>query len=94
MRGRAGERHRCFRCSRRQHQDTTSGSIRHKNVMTKRDLLRSGALAAISVAATKPGPVQAQSSADRPGFFKAKNIAEAGYIYGLPIMMNYGVMYE
>ena len=33
-------------------------------------------------------------STDRPGFFKAKDIAEAGFIYGLPIVMNYGVMYE
>ena len=38
--------------------------------------------------------MQAQTSADRPGFFKAKDIAEAGFIYGLPIVMNYGVMYE
>jgi hypothetical protein len=38
--------------------------------------------------------VQAQTSADRPGFFKAKDIAEAGFIYGLPIVMGYGVMYE
>ena len=30
----------------------------------------------------------------RPGFFKAKDIAEAGFIYGLPIVMNYGVMYD
>ena len=29
-----------------------------------------------------------------PGFFKAKDIAEAGFIYGLPIVMAYGVMYE
>ena len=36
----------------------------------------------------------AQTGADRPGFFKAKDIAEAGFIYGLPIVMNYGVMYE
>ncbi|MGE0225103.1 MAG: DUF1254 domain-containing protein, partial [Acetobacteraceae bacterium] len=28
------------------------------------------------------------------GFFKARDIAEAGFIYGLPIVMNYGVMYE
>ena len=34
-------------------------------------------------------PAHAQTSADRPGFFKAKDIAEAGFIYGLPIVMNY-----
>ena len=31
-------------------------------------------------------------SANRPGFFSARAIAEAGYIYGLPLVMNYGVM--
>ncbi|MDC7987347.1 DUF1254 domain-containing protein, partial [Rhodoplanes sp. TEM] len=28
------------------------------------------------------------------GFFKAKDIAEAGFVYGLPIVMNYGVLYD
>jgi hypothetical protein len=59
---------------------------------TKRDLLLSGATAAIAVVTSKSVPVLAQTS--RPGFFKAKDIAEAGFIYGLPIVMNYGVMYE
>lgn len=63
-------------------------------MLTKRDLLRSVALVTISATASKPGPVQAQTSGDRPGFFKSKDIAEAGFIYGLPIVMNYGVMYE
>src|SRR5580692_11111495 len=63
-----------------------------KIVLTRRNLLCSVALAAITVAAMQPAPVQAQ--ADRPGFFKAKDIAEAGFIYGLPIVMGYGVMYE
>src|SRR6202140_498739 len=63
-------------------------------MITKRDLLRSAALAAISATTAKSVPVQAQTSADRPGFLKAKDIAEAGFIYGLPIVMNYGVMYE
>jgi hypothetical protein len=62
-------------------------------MLTKRDLLRAAGLAAVTVAATKPGPVWAQASADRPGFFKAKDIAEAGFIYGLPIVMNYAVMH-
>ena len=61
-------------------------------MLTKRELLRSGALTAISVTTTKSFPVSAQTSADRPGFFKAKDIAEAGFIYGLPIVMNYAVM--
>ena len=63
-------------------------------MLTKRDLLRSAALAAIVASTAKSVPVHAQTSADRPGFFKAKDIAEAGFIYGLPIVMNYGVMYE
>lgn len=63
-------------------------------MLTKRDLLRSAALAAITASTAKSVPVNAQTSVDRPGFFKAKDIAEAGFIYGLPIVMNYGVMYE
>ena len=61
---------------------------------TKRDLLRSAALAVITVTTTKYVPAQAQTTADRPGFLKAKDIAEAGFIYGLPIVMAYGIMYE
>src|ERR1700748_2931023 len=63
-------------------------------MFTKRDLLRSAALAAITATTAKSFPVLAQTSAERPGFFGAKDIAEAGFIYGLPIVMNYGVMYE
>ena len=63
-------------------------------MLTKRDLLRSAALAAITASTTKSVPVLAQTSADRPGFLKARDIAEAGFIYGLPIVMGYGVMYE
>ncbi|MCP3414776.1 DUF1254 domain-containing protein [Bradyrhizobium brasilense] len=58
--------------------------------VTKRDFLRSAALAAIT--ATASSSTWAQS--ERPGFFKAKDIAEAGFIYGLPMVMSYGVMYE
>lgn len=63
-------------------------------MLTKRDLLRSAALAAITASTAKSVSVHAQTSADRPRFFKAKDIAEAGFIYGLPIVMNYGVMHE
>ena len=31
---------------------------------------------------------------NKPGLAKTKAIAEEGFIYGLPIVMNYGVMYE
>src|SRR5246127_1244348 len=63
-------------------------------MLTKRDLLRSAALATITASTAKSVPVYAQTSADRAVFFKAKDIAEAGLIYGLPIVMNYAVMYE
>src|SRR5437762_12156802 len=63
-------------------------------MLTKRDLLRSAALAAITATTAKSIPALAQTSADRAGFLKAKDIAEAGFIFGLPIVMNYGVMYE
>ena len=63
-------------------------------MLTKREVLRSGALTAITIAATRSAPVLAQAGTDSPGFFKAKDIAEAGFVYGLPIVMNYGVMYE
>src|SRR6195256_4527161 len=68
--------------------------MRRVQMLTKRDLLRSAALATITVATKTSLPVRAQTSADRPGFFAAKDIAEAGFIYGLPIVMNYAVMYE
>jgi hypothetical protein len=63
-------------------------------MLTKRDLLRSAALAAITASTAKSIPALAQANTDRPGFLKAKDIAEAGFIYGLPIVMNYAVMYE
>jgi hypothetical protein len=63
-------------------------------MLTKRELLRSAALSTLMVVSAKPVSVLAQTGADRPGFFKAKDIAEAGFIYGLPIVMNYAVMYE
>jgi hypothetical protein len=62
-------------------------------MLTKRDLLRSAALAAISTTTSKSGLVLAQTSTERPGL-KAKDIAEAGFIYGLPIVTYYGAMYE
>jgi hypothetical protein len=63
-------------------------------MLTKRDLLRSAALAAITAATAKSVPVSAQTKAEWPNLFEAKAIAEEGFIYGLPIVMNYAVMYE
>jgi len=63
-------------------------------MLTKRELLRTAAMTTITLASTRTVPAFAQASADRPGFLKAKDVAEAGFIYGLPIVMNYAVMYE
>ena len=63
-------------------------------MLTKRDLLRSAALAAITATTTKAVPASAQAKAEWPDMREAKAIAEEGFIYGLPIVMNYAVMYE
>ena len=61
-------------------------------MITKRQLLGGAAFAA---SAAIPGLLPAKAAApSRPGFIAAKDIAEAGYIFGLPIVMNYGTMYE
>ena len=58
-------------------------------MLTKRDLLRSAALAAITATTAKAVPASAQAKAEWPGIIEAKAIAEEGFIYGLPIVMNY-----
>src|SRR3954469_15851924 len=63
-------------------------------MLTKRDLLRSAALAAMTVTTLTPIPASAQAKAEWPDIREAKAIAEEGFIYGLPIVMNYAVMYE
>lgn len=61
-------------------------------MLTKRDLLRSTAAIAAGAAIAKPGLLMAQ--AQWPDIRQAKAIAEEGFIYGLPLVMNYAVMYE
>src|SRR5947208_12765869 len=63
-------------------------------MLTKRDLLRSAALATLTLTAMTPAPASAQAKAEWPDIREAKNIAEEGFIYGLPIVMNYAVMNE
>jgi hypothetical protein len=63
-------------------------------MLTKRDLLRFAALAAVTATTATFVPVSAQTKAEWPNLFEAKAIAEEGFIYGLPIVMNYAVMYE
>jgi hypothetical protein len=56
----------------------------------------------VAIAAIVTGYVTAEdaiskaekSEKDRPGIIETKAIAEEGFIYGLPIVMNYAVMYE
>ncbi len=64
-------------------------------MLTKRDLLlRSAALGAITITTAKSFPAIAQTSAAWPNLFEAKAIAEEGFIYALPLVMNYAVMHE
>ena len=63
-------------------------------MLTKRDLLRSAALAALTVTTVTTIPAIAQNKAEWPSILEAKDIAEEGFIYGLPIVMNYAVMHE
>ncbi|TYO66044.1 DUF1254 domain-containing protein [Bradyrhizobium hipponense] len=60
-------------------------------MLTKRDLLRSTAAIAAGAAIARPSLLMAQSY---PGIIEAKDIAEEGFIYGLPLVMNYAVMNE
>ncbi len=62
-------------------------------MLTKREFLRSAGLGAVAAAAAPEGPAQA-ALFKRVGFFEAKAIAEEGFVYGLPIVMNYAVMYD
>ncbi|MGO4738977.1 DUF1254 domain-containing protein [Bosea sp. 2KB_26] len=63
-------------------------------MLTKRDLLGSAAMAAFAAATVKSSPVFAQTKPEWPNVFEAKDIAEEGFIYGLPLVMNYAVMQE
>lgn len=60
-------------------------------MLTKRDLLRSAAAIAAGAAIGKPSLLMAQNYPDPAGI---RAIAEEGFIYGLPIVMNYAIMYE
>ena len=63
-------------------------------MITKRELLRSAGLAAITVTAMRAIPASAQTNPRWPNVFEAKAIAEEGFIFGLPLVMNYAVMQE
>jgi hypothetical protein len=61
------------------------------DMLTKRNPTRSAALTVLAPAIRKPFPVEAQRRAHHWGVFKAKDIADAGFICGLPIVVNHGV---
>ena len=54
------------------------------------------ALAVIAGCGKKDDPIAKaeKKDTDKPGIAETKAIAEEGFIYGLPIVMNYAVMYE
>ena len=59
-------------------------------MLTKRELLYAAALSTTALSASRFAPASAQT--DRLSFLATAAIAEAGFIYGLPIVMNYEVM--
>src|SRR5215204_1975366 len=63
-------------------------------MLTKRDLLRSAAVAVVATSMAKSIPANAQNKAEWPRLLEAKDIAEEGFVYGLPLVMNYAVMNE
>ena len=54
------------------------------------------ALAVVAGCGKKDDPIAKaeKKDSDKPGIAETKAIAEEGFIYGLPIVMNYAVMYE
>jgi hypothetical protein len=67
-----------------------------RNGVARRAVLAAVAIATLQ-ACTNPKDTIAQAAkteAQKPGLEEVKAIAEEGFIYGLPIVMNYGVMYE
>ena len=60
-------------------------------MLTRRELLQTAALATVA-STCKSASALAQTK--RYGFLATAAIAEAGFIYGLPIVMSYAAMYE
>ena len=63
-------------------------------MITKRALLRSAAIAALAGTTVNFPPAIAQNNPEWPSLLEAKDIAEEGFIYGLPLVMFYAVMQE
>jgi len=62
-------------------------------MLTNRTLSHSIAMAALAVM-TSVSAIAQTASAQWPSVVEAKDIAEEGFIYGLPLVMNYAVMQE
>jgi hypothetical protein len=54
------------------------------------------ALGAVTGCSSPKDPISQAAKAEpqKPGLEEVKAIAEEGFVYGLPVVMNYGVMYE
>lgn len=63
-------------------------------MLTRREFLTSVAFVATLPSLAGVAPAHAEEKTKSTGFLAAKDIAEAGFIYGLPIVMNYSVMYD
>jgi hypothetical protein len=74
----------------------------HRNIQALPKMALAGALVAIALTGCSKSndPISAAEQADKgtgtsvPGIEETKAIAEEGFIYGLPIVMNYAVMNE
>jgi hypothetical protein len=62
-------------------------------MISKRNLLRTATPAALAMG-FKLKPAFAKTEIKYPDFSEAKATAEEGFIFGLPLVTNYGVMYE
>lgn len=60
----------------------------------RRHLLTSIAIGGLASPGLSAGRASAQHIPSLSNLAEARRIAEAGYIFGLPIIMNYGIMYE
>jgi hypothetical protein len=63
-------------------------------MISKRDLLGSAGMVVLAVATARAQSAPPASSTARPSPAEARDLAEAGFIFGLPIVMNYAIMYE
>jgi hypothetical protein len=61
-------------------------------MLTKRDLI--GSAASVAALQLVSGGAALAEGAGTPDIVEAAKIAEAGFIYGLPIVMNYAVLYD